>query len=116
MAYYQLLAIDEQIKITESTIETRQNSLETTRALKEAGAGNITSLAVQQTEAQYLGAQAILLDLKNQARLLENTISILMGDEPHGIERSQLSDQHIESELKIGRSEERRVGKERRTQ
>jgi len=102
MAYYQLLAIDEQIKITESTIETRQNSLETTRALKEAGAGNITSLAVQQTEAQYLGAQAILLDLKNQARLLENTISILMGDEPHGIERSQLSDQHIESELKIG--------------
>lgn len=101
-AYYQLLAIDEQIKITENTIETRKSSLETTRALQEAGAGNITSLAVQQTEAQYLGAQAILIDLKNQARLMENAISLLMGEEPHAIERSALDDQNIETELKIG--------------
>lgn len=101
-AYYQLLAIDEQIKITENTIETRQSSLETTKALQEAGAGNITSLAVQQTEAQYLGAKAILIDLQNQARLLENTISLLMGEEPHSIERSSLEDQQITSELKVG--------------
>src|SRR5699024_4447859 len=101
-AYYQLLAIDKQIEVTEQTIETRKISLETTQALKEAGAGNITSTAVQQTEAQYLGAKAMLIDLKNQARLLENVISILMGEEPHAIERSSLEEQDLTEELHVG--------------
>ncbi len=101
-SYYQLLAIDKQIELTEQTIETRKTSLETTKALKDAGAGNITSTAVQQTEAQYLGAKALLIDLKNEARLLENVISLLMGDEPHAIERSTLNDQEITNDLKVG--------------
>jgi len=100
--YYQLLAIDKQIKVTEQTVETRFRSLETTRSLKEAGAGNITSTAVQQTEAQYLDAKSMLIDLKNQARLLENVMSLLMGEEPHSIERSELDQQNITTELKVG--------------
>lgn len=101
-AYYQLMALDEQIAVTKETIETRKSSLETTRVLKDAGAGTVTSTAVQQTEAQYLDAKAILIDLQTQARILENAISILMGDEPHGIERSSLKDQEITSEYKLG--------------
>ena len=50
--YYQLLSLDEQIRITEKTIETRENSLETTQALKEAG--NLTEVGVKQTEAQFI--------------------------------------------------------------
>lgn len=101
-AYYQLLALDEQIKVTEETVETRQKSLETTEALKEAGAGGITSLALQQTRAQYISAKAILVDLEKEVKLLENTISMLLGDEPHAIERSRLDVQRIDTELKIG--------------
>ncbi len=98
--YYQLLALDEQIKITEQTIENRQNSLSTTNALKEAG--NLTEVGVQQTEAQLYTAQAILVDLQKQVRLLENSMSILLGEAPQFIPRSALSEQQIITELKTG--------------
>lgn len=98
--YFQLLAIDEQIEITEKTIENRENSLETTTALKDAG--NVTEVAVKQTEAQIYTAKAILVDLKKESKLLENTLSILLGDTPHEIERTSLGRQEINTELKIG--------------
>jgi NodT family efflux transporter outer membrane factor (OMF) lipoprotein len=98
--YYQLLSLDEQIEITEMTIATRESGLETTQALKEAG--NVTEVAVKQTEAQLYTAQAILIDLKNSARLLENSFSILLGGEPKEITRSSLAEQHITSSLKTG--------------
>ncbi|MGO1729816.1 MAG: TolC family protein [Flavobacteriaceae bacterium] len=99
-AYFQLLAIDEQIEITEETIENRENSLETTIALKEAG--NVTEVAVKQTEAQIYTAKAILVDLKKESKLLENTLSILLGDSPHMIARTTLERQVINTELKTG--------------
>ena len=98
--YYQLLSLDEQIRITERTIETRANSLETTEALKEAG--TLTEVGVQQTEAQLYTAKAILIDLKNEERLLENTLSILLGQAPMQIERSDLNEQEITTQLNIG--------------
>jgi NodT family efflux transporter outer membrane factor (OMF) lipoprotein len=98
--YYQLLSLDEQIEITEMTIFTRESGLETTEALKEAG--NVTEVAVKQTEAQLYTAQAILIDLKNSARLLENSLSILLGGEPRGITRSSLAEQNITTPLKTG--------------
>ena len=98
--YYQLLSLDEQIKITEETIDTRENSLETTKALKEAG--SLTEVGVKQTEAQLYTAQAILIDLKNEERLLENNLSILLGEAPMQIERSSLEDQEITTKLNIG--------------
>jgi len=98
--YYQLLALDEQIHITEETIETRSNGLETTEALKEAG--NVTEVGVKQTEAQLYTAQAILIDLKNEARLLENTMSILLGSPMKDIARGQLENQEITTQLKTG--------------
>lgn len=98
--YYQLLALDEQIKITELTIETRASGLETTKALKEAG--NVTEVGVKQTEAQLYTAKAILIDLRNTSRLLENSFSILLGSEPREIVRGSLEDQKISTPLKIG--------------
>src|SRR5690606_25911433 len=98
--YYQLLALDEQIRVTEETINTRESSLETTRALKDAG--NVTEVGVKQTEAQVLNARAILIDLKNQSRLMENTLSILLGSNPRELNRGKLEDQNIDIELRAG--------------
>lgn len=98
--YYQLLALDEQIRVTEETIETRSKGLETTQALKEAG--NVTEVAVKQTEAQLYTAQGILIDLKNQIRLLENTMSILLGSAPQQIVRGELQNQVIGIPLNTG--------------
>ncbi|SFB74149.1 efflux transporter, outer membrane factor (OMF) lipoprotein, NodT family [Zunongwangia mangrovi] len=99
-SYYQLVALDEQKEVTEKTIENRKKSLETNRALKEAG--NITEVGVKQTEAQLYTAQALLIDINNQIRLLENTISILLAKEPTSIDRTTLEGQEIETELKTG--------------
>ncbi|MCP9199189.1 TolC family protein [Gramella sp. GC03-9] len=98
--YYQLLALDEQIRITQETVDTREKSLDVTQALKEAG--NLTEVGVKQTEAQYYTARAILIDLKNEERLLENTFSILLGEAPKQIDRTELDEQEITTELNIG--------------
>lgn len=98
--YYQLVALDGQIKITEQSIANRESSLETTKALKEAG--YLTEVGVKQTEAQLYDAQGILLDLKTNTKLLENTMAILLGEAPQTIARNSLEEQVIDQEIKIG--------------
>ena len=99
-AYYQLLSLDEQTRVTEQTVQTRKNSVETTSALKDAG--NVTAAAVKQTEAQYYQAQGILIDLKRQSHLLENTLSILLNREPTSLERGRLEEQQIDTIMHVG--------------
>jgi len=99
-SYYQLLALDEQQRITEETIATRESSLETTKALKEAG--SVTEVGVKQTEAQLYGAQAVLIDIKNEIRLVENSFSILLGYTPRQIDRTTMGNQVIAVPLNTG--------------
>ncbi|WP_127846111.1 TolC family protein [Psychroflexus aestuariivivens] len=99
-AYFQLMALDEQIKTTEITIENRKNSLEVTKALKDAG--NVNSVAVNQTKAQLHTAEAILLDLENDTKLLENTLSILLGKTPEKIVRNSFENQNVNDSLMTG--------------
>lgn len=98
--YFQLLAFDEQLRITEQTIATRESGLETTQALKNAG--TVTEVAVKQTEAQLYTAKALLIDIRMNIKLLENTMSILLGEEPHAVERRSLAEQSFTPELKVG--------------
>lgn len=98
--YFQLLAFDEQLRITEQTITNRENSLETTEALKKAG--YVSEVGVKQTEAQLHTARALLIDIKLNIKLLENTMSILLGEAPQDIERSNLDQQTIGNELALG--------------
>ena len=99
-SYYQLMAFDKQRAITEETIEARKSSLETTLALKDAG--QVTQVAVKQTEAQLHTAQIILIDIDNNIKLLENYLSILLGEPAHSIERGILDGQEITTTLKTG--------------
>ncbi len=98
--YFQLLSLDEQIRITSETVDTRRNSVETTVALKDAG--NLTEVAVKQTEAQLYAAQALLIDLKRDEQLLENTLSVLLGSPAREILRGQLDKQVVAAELRVG--------------
>lgn len=98
--YYQLLSLDEQLRIAQETLANRKSSLETTEALKVAG--NVTEVGVQQTKAQLHTAEALVVQLKNQIRLLENSFSILLGAGPQEIERTKLSDQNIVTPLNTG--------------
>jgi NodT family efflux transporter outer membrane factor (OMF) lipoprotein len=85
--YYQLLSFDQQVRITEETIATRSRALETTQALKKAG---------------IVTAQAILVTLKNQSRLLENSLSVLLGSDARAMNRGALDAQEISTALKTG--------------
>ena len=99
-AYYQLLAFDEQKKIFSNTIEIRKKNLETTKALKDAGI--VSEVAVQQSEALVYNAEASLVTLDVQIQMLENTISLLMGEPSHEIERTSLSTQNFALNTDLG--------------
>ncbi len=99
-AYYQLLTFDSQKRIITETIAVRERNLETTKALKASG--NLTEVAVQQSEALVLNAKSLLIDMDTQIQLLENTMSLLMGEPSHTIERSTLESQTLPIDVKLG--------------
>ena len=99
-AYYQLLMLDEQKKVLEQTIDFRQKSLETTKQLKKAG--STTEVATKQIEALVYNAQAQLITINNSVWALENTICVLLGEEPHTIERSTLAEQQFPTQFHQG--------------
>ncbi|MBB4805452.1 NodT family efflux transporter outer membrane factor (OMF) lipoprotein [Chryseobacterium defluvii] len=99
-AYYQLLTFDAQKRIIRETITLREKNLETTKALKEAG--TLTEVAVQQSEALVYNAKSLLIDIDTQIQLLENTMSLLMGEPSHAIERSALESQKLPAYIDLG--------------
>ncbi len=101
-AYYQLLTFDEQKKIINETIALRKKNLETTKALKDAG--TLTEVAVQQSEALVFNAKSLLVNIDVQIELLENTMSLLMGESSHSIERTLIAKQWKPINLDLGYS------------
>lgn len=99
-AYFQLLTYDDQKRIIEETIKVRENNLETTKALKEAG--TLTEVAVQQSQALVYNAKSLLIDIDTQIQLLENTMSLLMGESSQTIARSSLKSQSLPESLALG--------------
>ncbi|SEA54690.1 efflux transporter, outer membrane factor (OMF) lipoprotein, NodT family [Flavobacterium gillisiae] len=98
--YYQLLSVDAQIKVAEETLINRDKSIETILALKKAG--NVTEVGVKQTEAQKYATQIIIADLKNNIIILENTMSILLGEPWAKIERSTFEAQTMQPAITLG--------------
>lgn len=99
-AYFQLLTFDDQKKIIQKTIKLREDNLEATKALKDAGV--LTEVAVQQSQALVYNAKSLLIDIDTQISLLENTVSLLMGIPSQKIERTTLESQKIPNTLAVG--------------
>ncbi|WP_316811097.1 efflux transporter outer membrane subunit [Pedobacter heparinus] len=98
--YYNLLALDKQLAITDQTIRIRKADVETMKSLKEGAVVN--GAAVVQSEANLYAAQVTLPDLKRNIRETENALSILLGKGPGKIERSTLDQQTVYSNLQTG--------------
>lgn len=98
--YFQLMALDAQLKVVDSTLGNRIKSIETIKGLKDAG--NVNEVGVKQTEAQLYGTQIIKEDLKNSIYILENTMSILLGEAPRKIERSTFDNQKVAADIALG--------------
>ena len=98
--YYQLLSVDAQIKLAEKTLINRNQSIETIISLKDAG--NVTEVGVKQTEAQKYATEIIIADLKNSIIILENSMSILLGESGTKIERSTFENQLMQPSITLG--------------
>jgi len=100
--YYQLLSLDAQLKLADSTLINRNESIDVIKALKDAG--SVNEVGVKQTEAQKYATELIIADLKNNITLAENALCILLGEAPHPIERSTLEEQELNPDIKLGYS------------
>jgi len=98
--YYQLLALDRQLQITEETIDNRRSDLQTVRSLKEGGV--VTNVAVERSRASLAAARASRPTLQQAITEQENTLSTLLGRSPGDIERTTLSDQALLDSLATG--------------
>lgn len=84
--YYTLRMLDEQLEISTRTEKSWKETVDATRALMEAGMAN--EAAVSQMEATYYMISTSVLDLKEQINQVENSLSLLLAEPPHAIERT----------------------------
>lgn len=98
--YYQLLAYDEQLRITNETIRLRKEQVETIKALKEAAI--TTGADVAQSEAALYEAQIYVPDLLMNIKNTENALALLMAETPHEIARGLLETQKVSTDLNTG--------------
>ncbi len=84
--YYQLLSMDAQLLLTDSTARKWRETVRVMQLMKEAGMMNEVSVA--QTEATCFAIEAGLLDLRRGIRDVENALCVILKQSPQSIERS----------------------------
>jgi len=85
-AYYELMALDNELDILKKNIEIQQNALEIVRL--EKNAAKVTELAVRKFEAEVLKNQSHQYYLMQQITETENRINFLVGRFPQPVSRS----------------------------
>ena len=85
VAYFQIRALDLQLEISRRTLASRKESLQLTRTLEEHGFD--TQLDVRQAEELVYTAAAQVPELERQIEQQENSLSILLGNNPGAIPR-----------------------------
>ncbi|WP_426667917.1 TolC family protein [Mucilaginibacter sp. McL0603] len=84
--YYNLLMLDDQLSIAQRNVALNDSTL---RIIKlQYDAGQVTSLAVQQAEAQRMAAAELVPQFEQDITLQENALQILAGELPGRVERS----------------------------
>jgi len=83
--FYNLLMLDAQLEIAKKNVELNERTL--TIINLQYDAGQVTSLAKQQAEAQRLVAAQLVPQLEQNIAIQENALSILAGSFPQAVER-----------------------------
>ena len=90
--YLSLCALDEQLRVTEATLSTRENSLNL--AQRQFETGYTSRLEWMQAASEYQTAKAQVPQLQHQIEQQENALSVLVGMNPREIARTRNFD-HI---------------------
>ena len=85
-SYYNLLALDEQLQIAQKNVQLSDSTLSIIRL--QYNSSLVSSLAVEQAEAQKKTAELLIPLAAQSIAIEENALSILCGDFPEQIQRS----------------------------
>ena len=98
--YYSLVMLDRELTIAEETEKLWDESLESTRALYEAGL--FQSSAVYQMEASVAEVKTEIIDLRNSIVITEASLCQLLAEPPHHIERASFGTFQMPEQLHLG--------------
>ena len=100
-AYFELVALDNELSIVRQTVDARRESLHLARIRYEGG---LTSeVAFRQAQVELARTATLVPDLERQITLKENELAFLIGDYPHNIRRAPLPQQvSFPSSLPVG--------------
>lgn len=85
-AYYELLALDNQLAIVQQNIEIQSDALQIVRLQKQSA--RVTELAVRRFEAQVLNTRSLQYGIHQNITEMENWINFLVGRYPQTIQRN----------------------------
>lgn len=85
--YYNLLMLDEQLNIAKKNVALNDSTLRIIQL--QYNAGQVTSLAIQQAQAQQQAAAQLVPQFEQDIALQENALRILSGELPDKIARTQ---------------------------
>ncbi|MCL7990542.1 MAG: efflux transporter outer membrane subunit [marine benthic group bacterium] len=99
--YLQLRDLDNRLRISERTLDARQEALEIIRVRFEAGV--VPEVDLNQAEIQAYEAEASVESFRRLRTQTENAISVLLGRAPESIERGlALAEQELPPEIPVG--------------
>ncbi|MFZ0596892.1 MAG: TolC family protein [Flavobacterium sp.] len=99
--YYNLLMLDAQLEIAKQNF--KLNDSTTTIIKLKYDAGQVTTLAIQQSEAQKLVAAQLIPQLEQNIAIQENALSVLTGSFPNSKTRTiRLSSLEVKNNNAIG--------------
>lgn len=98
--YYTLMMLDEQLAILTDMEGLVKDTWDMMKLQMQLGRARSTS--VQSAEASYYSVKAQAIDLKRQIREMENSMSLLLNEAGHRIDRGLFYDQHLPEKFSTG--------------
>ncbi|PRD46549.1 efflux transporter outer membrane subunit [Sphingobacterium haloxyli] len=97
--YFNLIMLDAQIEVAKRNLQLNDSTLRMIRLQYDAG--EITALAIQQTESQRLIAASLIPELEKEIALQENALNVLIGEMPNVVSRGFKIDSLMNTENSI---------------
>ncbi len=88
-AYFELVALDNELAIVQQTVEARRESLHLVRLRYEGGL--ISEIPFRQAQVELAKTVTLVPDLERKITLKENELSFLTGEYPHSIRRTPIT-------------------------
>lgn len=88
--YYTLIMLDEQLRLSEQSVQLQRETLETITAMKEVGMMN--ELAVNQAETELQATIASVSDLRLQREKTGRALNLLLSRTPQNVQCSTFTD------------------------